>query len=137
MKWNRIERYIYHYFYLVGKDVHLRKYAQSFFLEHFAFFIVFQILSQRIKLVKNGCEKGSFFIETTVEYYNRKDSPSHLFLTDFCHLALLLGTQWFESIGASGNGGYYGDNCGADGNVNNVYSIAVASAARDHRLVIQ
>ncbi|XP_066936477.1 furin-1-like isoform X1 [Clytia hemisphaerica] len=35
-------------------------------------------------------------------------------------------------IRTSGSGGYHGDHCGADGTVNNLYSIAVASAAKDH-----
>uniref|UniRef100_A0A7M6DQW6 Uncharacterized protein n=1 Tax=Clytia hemisphaerica TaxID=252671 RepID=A0A7M6DQW6_9CNID len=38
-------------------------------------------------------------------------------------------------IRTSGSGGYHGDHCGADGTVNNLYSIAVASAAKDHRFV--
>ncbi|XP_066936142.1 furin-1-like [Clytia hemisphaerica] len=35
-------------------------------------------------------------------------------------------------IRTSGSGGYHGDHCGADGTVNNLYSIAGASAAKDH-----
>lgn len=32
---------------------------------------------------------------------------------------------------AAGNGGIFGDHCGADGYVNSIYSIAVASATHD------